>query len=135
MKRLAAIATAFALSVMPTPAIAERPSGTWIETYRVFTDPQDAPNSTCAKVGLCGYTLSIDINSIVKRGDIYYFNVWLQFLHKDGNYLKIDSLASRAISGWRVNCLNETIKAPTGSWETWMHNRSSQDMGELVCNN
>ena len=135
MKRLAAIATAFALSVMPTPAIADRPSGTWIEAYRHLLDPQNSPNSTCAKVGLCGYSKSIDINSIVKRGDIYYFNVWIQFLGSDGNYLSIDSLASQAINGWRVNCINETIKAPASNWGAWTQHRASQDMGELVCNN
>ena len=103
---------AAALSLMPlgqsliigfTPLLA---GGTWIETKR-----HNLKEYSPYFKKIITY---VDMNSIIKRGDIVYFNWGTRFLKNDGIVLQ-KNLDNDNI-GDRINCKKKTFYASDGTW-------------------
>ena len=92
-----------ALIMRSTPLLA---GGTWIETKR-----HNLKESSPYFKKIITY---IDMNSIVKRGDIIYFNWGTRLLKKDGIVLP-KNLDNDNV-GDRINCKKKTFYATNGTW-------------------
>ena len=136
MKRLTAIAAAALLIASPAVAQSDRtdtPPGTWIfQGTMPINDPSQ--NNDCASYGFCKIAYLVDVASIVKRGDINYFNVWMQMRNAKGNVVPPPSSRPHAIDGYQVNCQNKRIKGPGFNWKPYTFN-PSKAIGEFICNN
>ena len=97
-----------------------------------INDPSQ--NNDCASYGYCKIAYLIDVNSIVERGDINYFNVWMQFRNAKDSYVPPPSSSPHSVNGYQVNCRNKTFKAPGSNWKPYTFN-PPKAFGEFICNN
>tara|TARA_B100000674_G_scaffold369783_1_gene312155 strand:+ start:474 stop:812 length:339 start_codon:yes stop_codon:yes gene_type:complete len=101
----AALATAMSTTV---PVMAQ----TWIVVDKARHE--FPPGSLGYETGVGGFVTFIDAQSIVKRGDMVFYNVSFTWLDKDGS---VPSQIAHEPAGWTENCKTKMVKGQNGPWQ------------------
>ena len=133
MKKLSFLAALF-LGVLPVGSFLSSPvaaQGTWILVHQKTFKPK--PGTMGEYLNMGGFSWWVDAQSIVRRGDLVYFNVSTITLDKFGN-LPLEKDHDGV--GWSANCSTREMRAPKGGWKPW--GSSDDDLyysaGNFVCN-
>ena len=81
------------------------------------------------KVGMTHIVVWIDAKSIVKRGDMAYFNIDLWW-EEGGRY---DPDRVRKATAWSANCATRMLKAPKGPWRSFDTEYLTGPAAEFAC--
>ena len=117
----AALATAMSTTV---PVMAQ----TWIVVDKARHE--FPPGSLGDQGGVGGFLTFIDAQSIVKRGDMAYYNVSFTWLDKDGS---IPSQIVHEPAGWTANCKTKMVKGQSGPWRPFSQSIGSGAPARFAC--
>ncbi len=116
--------TSLTIFIGSTPLFAQ---GTWIEVHRVKTDAGK-------KFDIGGVVHYIDMKSVVRKGNIAYYNWNIRLFNNKGRVN--DSNLDEKPSGGRINCRDKTIwgNKNNGTWfPIKTDNKTNTLTFEMVC--